>query len=143
MQPEDEEEEDLKDLIAEMELEEDEASTFREAIATLPAVLEAAQEAKKAAAKKAAEKAAKKQVTEQAPFNGLLEWVRSNLGDDMATAIERARGDTIERLRVQLSLKDEALAGKDEALADKDAALRDARARIEALEGGDHTVKDA
>ena len=54
----------------------------------------------------------------------------------MATAIERARGDMTQRLRVQLSLKDEALADKDE-------ALREARARIAALEGGGRTVKDA
>ena len=50
---EDEEEEDLKDLIGEMELEEAEASAFRDAIAELPAVLEAAREAKAAAKWKA------------------------------------------------------------------------------------------
>ncbi len=47
----------------------------------------------------------------------------------------RARGDTTDGLRAQLSLKDEALADKDEALADKDEALREARAEIAALKG--------
>ena len=60
---EDEEEEDLKDLISEMELDEDEAAKFREAIAALPAVLEAAR-----AAKKAVEKAVKRKVAKQAPL---------------------------------------------------------------------------
>ncbi len=67
-----------------------------------------------------------RKVVEQAPFNGLLDWVRSNIGDDEAAAIERARGDTTDGLRAQLSLKDEALADKDE-------ALREARAEIAAL----------
>ena len=113
---EDEDEEDLKDLIGEMELEEAEASAFRDAIAELPAVLEAAREAKAAA-----KKAAKKKVAKQAPFNGLLDWVRANVSDEEAAAIERARGDTTDGLRAQLALKD--------------AELQKARSRIEVLEG--------
>ena len=91
-------------------------SAFRAAIAELPAVLEAAREAKEAA-----KKAAKKEVAKQAPFNGLIDWVRSNMGDEEAAAIERARGDTTDGLRAQLALKD--------------AELQKARSRIEVLEG--------
>ena len=73
------------------------------------------------AERKAAEKAAKKKVAKQAPFNGLLDWVRANVSDEEAAAIERARGDTTDGLRAQLALKD--------------AELQKARSRIEALEG--------
>ena len=74
------------------------ASTFRAAIAKLPEVLEALR-----AAKHAARKAARKKVAKQAPLNGLLDWVRSNIGESDATAIEQARGDTTEGLRAQLA----------------------------------------
>ena len=94
----------MKDLIGEMELDEAAAIAFREAIATLPAVLEAVREAKKAA-----RKAARKKVAKQAPFNGLLDWVRSNVGESDATMIEQACGDTTDGLRAQLMHKDAAM----------------------------------
>ena len=39
----------------------------------------------------------------QAPFEGLLAWVRSNLGEDEAAAIEHARDGSIDGLRAQLA----------------------------------------
>ena len=80
-----------------MELDEAAATEFREAIATLPAVLEAVREAKKAA-----RKVARKEVAKQTPFNGLLDWVRSNVGESDAMLIEQARGDTTDGLRAEL-----------------------------------------
>ena len=66
---------------------------------------------KKAPSKKSAPKkaAARKKAAKQAPFNGLLDWVRSNVGESDATMIEQACGDTTDGLRAQLNKAMDAL----------------------------------
>ena len=81
------------------------------------------------AAQRAARTAARKRVAKQTPFNGMLEWVRANVGDSAATMIEQARGDTTDGLRAQLALKDKALTDTGKAMAKLRASLQAAQAR--------------
>ena len=125
---EDEEEEDLKDLIKDMELSADEATRFREAIAAIVLPLSPKEQAE---AKKVEEEKDIKTDRIWKALEAELELETAGSGD-----LEQARA-TIAQKDELLAAKDEAharkLAQKDALLAKKDEAHAETRAELERL----------